>query len=273
MNTRIVRLLIVFVSMMLLVGSSPLTTFAQTVTPSPSPTSQDQMVLPQQESPRVEQSPIFLSGESLVLDQVYTGPVFAFGGQVEMTGEVYGDLVVAGGSVFIDGKVYQDVYVGGGTVHIRGEVLGNVIAAGGEVRFDPTSNIANSAIVGAENVVFSGTVLNRVYVGSRRTQFTGTVQNDVHVLSEAVSVQDEAFIGGMMTGQTTSEVEVTGSAEVTQGVAVEIQEKTPRQTRDSFYWWLSKTAVTIVSFAIILFLFASLFGEGFIQLSLRTIEN
>lgn len=225
------------------------------------------------DSPVVPMSPSFFASEQVTLRETYPGSVFVAGGQVNFSGETYGDLLIAGGSVFIDGVVNQDLYVGGGTVIISGEVLGNVVVAGGEIRFSPTAVVGGSVISAGESIQLDGTVQQQSFIFGRSIEFLGIFKSDVHVDAEEIRVKEGAVIQGFMTGESPQEVVVSDPAQVTRGVAVVVSEKTTHQSRDSLYWWLSKVAVTVVSFSIILIILTGLFGKQIARLSLEAVKE
>ncbi len=225
------------------------------------------------ESPVAPTTPAFFASEQVRLSETYPGSVFVAGGQVDFSGETYGDLLVAGGSVFIDGLVNQDLYVGGGTVVMSGEVLGNVVVAGGEVRFLPTAVVAGSVISAGESIQLDGTFQQQSFVFGRVIEFLGTFRSDVHVDAEEIVVREGALIQGFMTGKSPQEVALNDSSQVTRGVAVEVAEKMPRQSSDSFYWWLSKLLMSILSLSIILLVIVSLFGKKLARISMHALQE
>lgn len=227
----------------------------------------------EEDSTPVSTAPVFIADKQVVLSDTYTGMVFVAGGQVEVSGQVAGDLLVAGGSVTIDGVINQDVYAGGGTVIISGQVFGNVVVAGGEIVMTPTAQVAGSVIAAGESISLAGETHQQSFAFGRVVNFLGTFHDGVHVMAEKVFVTEGALIEGFMTGETAEEVMVADSAQVTEGVAVEIVEHPRQQSRASLSVWLGKLAITAVSFVLVMSIFTWLFGKKLSAVSLKAIEE
>lgn len=148
-----------------------------------------------QEAP-VQEGPIFVAEDILLLEQGASSDVFVAGSNIEVRAPVGGDVFALGGTVDVRDHVLGDVRAAGNTVTISGLVDGNVLIVGNDVRFTRESHVLGHVNVYGATVLFEGIVDGLVDARGADVIVDGALLRGGRIEGEDVSFGALASTGG-----------------------------------------------------------------------------
>ncbi len=162
------------------------------------------------------QGPLFLAGESLVVNADVEGDVFVAGQNVTINGRVNGDLLAAGRSVRINGDVTGDIRCAGADIDFRGELGQSCSVFANEVRLLEGSRVNKDLLVFAASAALSGVVERQVLGSGGTISLNGPVGSGVRLWAvENLKVGPSGSIGGKLHYGSPNQASVAPEAKIT----------------------------------------------------------
>jgi len=162
------------------------------------------------------QGPLFLAGESLVVNADVDGDVFVAGQNITINGKVNGDLLAAGRSVRINGDVTGDIRCAGADIDFRGELGQSFTAFANEVRLLEGSRVNEDLLIFAGSAVLSGVVERQVLGSGGTISLNGPIGSDVRLWAvEDLKVGPLGSIAGKLHYGSPNQATVAPEAKIT----------------------------------------------------------
>ncbi len=161
------------------------------------------------------QGPLFLAGESLVVNADVDGDVFAAGQNITINGRIDGDLLAAGRTVRINGDITGDIRCAGADIDLRGELGQSFSAFANEVRLLEGSRVNKDLLIFVGSASLSG-VVDRQVLGSGGTiSLNGPIGNDVRLWEvEDLKVGPSGSIAGKLHYGSPNQASVSPEAKI-----------------------------------------------------------
>lgn len=196
--------------------------------------------------------PVFMAGESQIVDKPIDGDLMIAGSQVKITSDVKGDVYAAGGQIDITGTINGNLIVAGGNITISGKVLKNIITAGGQIKIDTPAETSGYALVGGGTVDLLGKFSGPVKVGA------GTL-----------TLGDKTIINGNLEADV-NKTNISSAAKVLGEKKIQIHEvkeveKRPTVAPKLTYFNYTKEIVSFLGKLVLLFILVKLFGQKIID--------
>jgi cytoskeletal protein CcmA (bactofilin family) len=186
------------------------------------------------------QGPLFVSGNSVVVDADVEGDVFAAGQSVVINGKVNGDVMAAGQSVRITAAVDGDVRSAANDITIQSAVSQSLTAAGNNIRLEPAAVIGKDALLFGNNLDLLGQVNRQVLGASQSFRLTGSIGSDLKLWEvNNLTLSPSAVIGGNLIYKSPREAQIASGARVSGENRWEqsvIDKATPSHPRQPFSW-------------------------------------
>jgi uncharacterized protein YjeT (DUF2065 family)/cytoskeletal protein CcmA (bactofilin family) len=207
------------------------------------------------------QGPLFVSGNSVVVDADVEGDVFAAGQSVVINGKVNGDVMAAGQSVRITAAVDGDVRSAANDITIQSAVSQSLTAAGNNIRLEPAAVIGKDALLFGNNLDLLGQVNRQVLGASQSFRLTGSIGSDLKLWEvNNLTLSPSAVIGGNLIYKSPREAQIASGARVSGENRWEqsvIDKATPSHPRQPFSWigllmWFA-TGLVLWGFGYLLF--------------------
>jgi cytoskeletal protein CcmA (bactofilin family) len=220
------------------------------------------------------QGPLFLAGESLVLNADVDGDVFAAGQNITINGRVNGDLLAAGRSVRINGDITGDIRCAGADIDFRGELGQSFTAFANEVRLLEGSRVNKDLLIFASSAALSG-VVDRQVLGSGGTiSLNGPIGSDVRFWSvENLKVGPSGSIAGKLHYGSPNQASVSPEAKITGATEWEQIESARRESpRPAGVNWVFQL-VWFIAGVLVWGMFALIFPRIWAGLSQNTLQT
>lgn len=194
--------------------------------------SSDQVVVGKDE---VITGDFYASGATVIVDGVVLGDVVAAGREVSLNGRVAGDFIAAGQIVVLRGVVGDDARIASTVLHLGGEATINdhLVAAGYSFEAEPGSRVGGEVFFAGAKARVAGAFESRLRLAATAVEIEGSVAGDAEVelsggslegsswfegffsgsmppppVTDGLSVNDSAHIGGRLSYVSPAEVEV-----------------------------------------------------------------
>ncbi|MGI6468261.1 MAG: polymer-forming cytoskeletal protein [Syntrophomonadaceae bacterium] len=161
------------------------------------------------------EGPLFVSGNSIVVDADVEGDVFAAGQNININGKVNGDIMAAGQSVRIAAAVDGDVRVAGNDISIQSSISRNLSIAGNTIRLEQTASIGKDVLLFGTNVDILGTVNRQVLGAAQNFRLAGSIGSDLRLWEvNSLNLGPAAAIGGDLIYKSPQQAQIASGARV-----------------------------------------------------------
>ena len=153
----------------------------------------------------------YLSGNSIRVEGTVNGDVFCAGRSIIISGTVNGDVICAGSTLNIQGKVAGDVRLAGESITLSSEIGGSATVYGNTVTVESSATIARDATLGGSDVLINGAVGRDVVATATNATLNGKIGRDVEGVYDALTIADDATVGGKVSYASNTDAVVRGS--------------------------------------------------------------
>src|ERR687890_923209 len=198
---------------------------------------------------------LYATANEIVVEGTIRGDLVAFGRDVTVDGTVEGDLIGAGQSVEIGGEVDDDVRIAGQALLLgEGASVGDdLIAAAYSLQNEPESNVGGTLWYAGYQALLAGTVGEDLAGAANALTLGGEIGGDADVdvdgeeggaappafvpvpqvpiptVEPGLTLTDSALIGGNLTYQSSTEVQIDPGAQIEGDV---VREERPVEEED-----------------------------------------
>lgn len=211
--------------------------------------------------PGLVKGPLFVTGNSVVVDADVDGDLFAAGQNIVINGKVEGDVLVAAQSVRIASAVKGDVRAAGNDVTIQSPISGNVTAAGNSIRLEAASRIGRDALLFGNSLELLGVVDRQVMGAAESLRLTGSIGNDLKLWEiNNLNLAPSAVVGGSLIYKSPQQAQIASGAKISGETRWEqsIINQTPQRSAQHAFSWVSlliwfATGLVLWGFGFLLF--------------------
>lgn len=211
--------------------------------------------------PGLVKGPLFVTGNSVVVDADVDGDLFAAGQNIVINGKVEGDVLVAGQSVRVTSAVKGDIRAAGNDITIQSPISGNVTAAGNSIRLEAASRIGKDALLFGNSLEVLGAVDRQVIGAAESLRLTGSIGNDLKLWEiNNLTLAPSAVVGGSLIYRSPQQAQIASGAKINGETRWEqsiINQTPPRSVQHDFSWvsliiWFA-TGLVLWGFGFLLF--------------------
>ncbi|MCL5057438.1 MAG: polymer-forming cytoskeletal protein [Actinobacteria bacterium] len=161
------------------------------------------------------EGPVFVTGNSIVINADVDGDVFAAGQTVTVNGKIDGDLLAAGNVIRINGAINGDARVAASSLTVGGQTAGSLTAAASEIQILAGSRINRDMVAAMGGMTVSGKIGRHLLGAGENIFLNSPVGGNVKIPSVgSLKVGPEGAIAGSLSYGSRSPAEIDPGADI-----------------------------------------------------------
>jgi len=184
------------------------------------------------------EGPVFLTGNSIVINADVDGDVFAAGQTITVNGKIDGDLLSAGNIIRVNGTINGDARVAASNITVGGKIAGSLTAAASEIQILAGSQVNRDMVAAMRGLTVSGEIGRHLLGTGENIYLNSPVGGNVKIPSVgSLKVGPGGAIAGSLSYGSKSPAEIDPGSKI--GGATDWKEIQPQerpQHREGINW-------------------------------------
>lgn len=213
------------------------------------------------------EGPLFVAGNSVVIDADVNGDIFAAGQSVVVNGKVDGDLLAGAQSIQVNGEITGNLRSAGNDIAVKGRIGRSATAAGNMIKIWENAVVGKDALLFGNNVEVLGNTGGQVMGAASMVRINGTVGSLVHLWDvQTLKVGPAAVINGSLYYSSSQAAQIDPGAKIAGGTSWNqiAQHETPQPHPATRFSWISELtwfAAGLLLWGLILIIFPRLWPK------------
>lgn len=193
--------------------------------------------------------PLFVSGNSLIVNADVDGDVFAAGQTVVINGNVDGDVIAAANSVRVNGNVRGDIRVAASSIEVGGQINGSITGAGSNISLKEGAIVKKDVLLFGDSIELFSPIEGQAMGSAKQMHINAPIKGDVQIWDvQNLLIGPSTVLEGQLSYRSDKPAQIAPEAEI--GKVIHLAPRSKLENINGGFSWF--TAILWLSAGVLL---------------------